>query len=127
MAPYYEEIATELKGKVNVAKVDCKDEANEPLCYRFRVKRLPVFYHIKDGIATMSYPGPHKKRDLISFATDDQRKILKYTEPVPPVVLPEDVLPEPKLPPPHTGPSDVVTLTDENFEHLVSMQAWLYE
>lgn len=125
MAPDWEEIATELKGHINVAKVNGRDEANEALVYRFGVKNFPTFILIKEGQAHWVKSGPINKKKLLYLALGEGREgggprlDFRWTSPVPAVVLPEDVVPPPELPPPHEGPSDVVTLTDGNFEHLV--------
>ena len=103
-----------------MAKVDCKDATNKALAYRFGIKRYPTFYLIDSGEAFKLLPFPAKKLLLhVAIEPDDREAHVGVHGPVPPVVLPADVIPEPELPPPHTGPSDVVTLTDENFEHLV--------
>lgn len=46
LAPTYEKVATELKGKVNVAKVDCTVEKNT--CSKYAVRGYPTVKFIKD-------------------------------------------------------------------------------
>lgn len=115
-------MAAELKGTIKVAKVDAKDPTNKALLHRFGISILPTMILIKDGVAHMT-KGPLPKTALLLFAQggyEQNPPHLNY--PVPPVVLPEDVPPEPVFPEEHTGPSDVVTLTDANFEHMVGCQ-----
>jgi hypothetical protein len=119
LAPIWEEVATELKGEVNVAKVDANAEVNKALSHRFNIGSLPAMFLFKDGNLYMTR-GPPRKEYLLRFAREGYEKNPPHLNgPVPAVVLPEDVPSLPVHPEEHSGPSDVVTLTDENFEHLV--------
>ena len=119
LAPVWEEVATELKGQVHVAKVNAKTEENKALTHRFNIGNLPAFFLIKEGTLYMT-KGPLPKDHLVRFAQGGYEKNPPHRNgQVPAVVLPEDVPAPREYPEEHTGPSDVVTLTDDNFEHLV--------
>ncbi|KAF9420698.1 hypothetical protein BGZ94_009053 [Podila epigama] len=47
LAPIFEELATALKGKVNVAKVDCT--TNENICHRHRIHGFPTIFMQQHG------------------------------------------------------------------------------
>jgi len=47
LAPIYEEVATALKGKINVGKVNCDEE--KAVCSQYGVKGYPTVYFKKDG------------------------------------------------------------------------------
>ena len=70
LAPIWEAVATELKGKVNVAKVDVT--ANGALGKRFAIKGFPALKFFSQGVM-YSYPAgkgwPRTKEKLIEFAS----------------------------------------------------------
>ncbi|CAM9995690.1 unnamed protein product, partial [Discosporangium mesarthrocarpum] len=47
LQPIWEELATDLKGKVNVGKVNCEEEI--ALTTRFQVSGYPSIYYVENG------------------------------------------------------------------------------
>jgi len=66
LAPTWEEVATELKGKVNVAKVDVTE--NRALGEKYGVKGFPTLLLFKDG-KMEKYKGDRGKDALCEYAT----------------------------------------------------------
>ena len=66
LAPTWEEVATELKGKVNVAKVDVTE--NQALGQQFGVKGFPTLLLFKNG-KMEKYKGARTKEALCEYAT----------------------------------------------------------
>merc|ERR1712219_19483 len=66
LAPTWEEVATELKGKVNVAKVDVTE--NQELGKQFGVKGFPTLLLFKNG-KMEKYKGDRSKEALCEHAT----------------------------------------------------------
>ncbi|KAF0687288.1 Aste57867_20954 [Aphanomyces stellatus] len=65
LAPVFEEVADELKGDVNVAKVDVP--ANTALGQRFNIKGFPTILFFHKG-AMYEYESTRTKGDLIEYA-----------------------------------------------------------
>ncbi|KAF9934211.1 hypothetical protein FBU30_002904 [Linnemannia zychae] len=65
LAPTYEELANELKGKVNVAKVDCP--ANEAICRSQKVRGYPTIKLHQNSQAT-EFNGQRQLSNLATFA-----------------------------------------------------------
>jgi protein disulfide-isomerase-like protein len=65
LAPTYEELAKELKGKVNVAKVDCP--ANEAICRSQKVRGYPTIKLHQNGQAS-EFNGQRQLTNLAAFA-----------------------------------------------------------
>ena len=65
LAPVYEEVATKLKGKVNVAKVDVT--ANRDLGSRFDIKGFPTVKFLSKG-SVYDFRGRRSVDDLVNFA-----------------------------------------------------------
>jgi protein disulfide-isomerase-like protein len=70
MAPTYEQVATNLKGKVNVAKVDCT--VNSDVCERFGVRGYPTIKLI-DGDKVYEYRKSRTLEDFVSYASGDYK------------------------------------------------------
>merc|ERR1719249_133853 len=66
LAPTWEEVATELKGQVNVAKVDVTE--NKALGTEYGVKGFPTLLLFKDG-KMEKYKGDRGKEALCEYAT----------------------------------------------------------
>merc|ERR1719373_1040121 len=66
LAPTWEEVATELKGKVNVAKIDVTE--NKALGTEYGVKGFPTLLLFKDG-KMEKYKGDRGKEALCEYAT----------------------------------------------------------
>lgn len=66
LAPVWEDVAKELEGKVNVAKVDVM--ANRALGTRFEIQGFPTLKLLSKG-QVYSYKGRRSKSDLVEFAT----------------------------------------------------------
>lgn len=62
----YEQLATELLNKVNIAKVDASAVPNRDLGRRFDIDAFPAFKLLYQG-RTFTYQGPHTLEDLRAF------------------------------------------------------------
>ncbi|CAK8694525.1 unnamed protein product [Clavelina lepadiformis] len=91
-APEYEEIAKELEGKVDVAKIDAT--ISKELASKYEVQGYPTIKILKNGEA-IKYDGPRSKNDIIN-------RVLELSDP--------------NWKPP---PEAVITLTEENFDSIV--------
>jgi thiol-disulfide isomerase/thioredoxin len=51
LAPVWTEFHQDYKDKVNVAKVDCTDEASKPLCKKYEIQGYPtlIFFPATEG------------------------------------------------------------------------------
>ncbi len=65
LAPTWDELASELKGKVNVANVDCT--AHGDLCKKFEVKGYPTLLHFNGG-KYYKFKGARDLETLAKFA-----------------------------------------------------------
>merc|ERR1712087_517438 len=66
LAPIWEEVAMELKGKVKVGKVDVTQ--NEPLGDRFGVQRFPTLMLFKEGKMVVHDSDERTKKSLVAWA-----------------------------------------------------------
>jgi len=66
LGPTYEKVATELKGKVKVGKIDCTVETG--LAKRFGIKGYPTIKYLHDA-TIREYKGDRSLEDLVSFVT----------------------------------------------------------
>lgn len=64
IAPVLDEIATEMAGKIKVAKVDV--DQNQELAAQFSVRSIPMLLIIKDGIVAEQMVGAVSKPDLMA-------------------------------------------------------------
>jgi protein disulfide-isomerase-like protein len=114
LIPTYEQLATTLKGKVNVAKVDCTVESD--IQEAFGIPGFPTIKFIKDN-QVYDYTGDRSHDNFVAFVEGAYKsgtpKALPTLEKKAPVVENEN--------------SDVVVLTDANFDELVSKGSWLLE
>lgn len=65
LAPIYEELAMALKGKVNVAKVDCT--VNESICRKHPIRGFPTIFIQQHGVA-IEYRGHRLLQPMADFA-----------------------------------------------------------
>ncbi|OWZ00230.1 Protein disulfide-isomerase domain [Phytophthora megakarya] len=65
LAPIYEQVADDLKGQVNVAKVDVTENAE--LGKRFGIRGFPTLLHFSHG-KSYKYAGKRTLEDLTAFA-----------------------------------------------------------
>lgn len=65
MAPRFEEVAKEMKGKVNFAKVDVDNDDSREISERFEILSIPTLLFIKDGEVVNRITGALSKEDLI--------------------------------------------------------------
>ncbi|KAG3113046.1 hypothetical protein PI124_g7947 [Phytophthora idaei] len=72
LAPIYENVADELKGQVNVAKVDVT--ANAELGKRFGIRGFPTLLHFSHG-KSYKFAGKRTLEDLADFARGGFRKV----------------------------------------------------
>jgi len=80
LAPVYEEVATELKGEVNVAKVDASKERS--LGSRFEIKGFPTILFLSHG-QVYKYKGKRTKDALVDFAKGGYKLKVDDAQPVP--------------------------------------------
>eukprot|EP00127_Corallochytrium_limacisporum_P005752 Clim_evm131s210 gene=Clim_evmTU131s210 len=118
LAPAWEELATELKGEgIKVAKVDGTVEKSSKTA--FGIKGFPSLYLVQDGKMT-KYAGARTVQDLAKFAragnSGSATAIPNLKDIAEGKVAPPEPPKEEKKEPVRTGPSDVVELTDANFE-----------
>ena len=71
MMPKVESVATQLQGKVTVAKVNV-DEA-KTVAAKFGIRSIPTFALIKDGTVLSVSAGSKSEQDLLSFAESHNR------------------------------------------------------
>ncbi|MDR0353149.1 MAG: thioredoxin [Opitutaceae bacterium] len=50
IAPVLDEVATELTGKLKVAKLDIEPDENKPLAVEYGVRSIPTFIIFKNGV-----------------------------------------------------------------------------
>ncbi|XP_063054627.1 protein disulfide-isomerase A3-like [Engraulis encrasicolus] len=65
LAPEYETAATQLKGKVPLAKVDCT--VNSETCGRFGVNGYPTLKIFRNGEDASAYDGPRSADGIVSY------------------------------------------------------------
>merc|ERR1719329_1198252 len=72
LAPVWDEFSERHSDKVNVAKMDCTEEANRPICGQYNVKGFPtlLYFPAEEGFETENYKFA-KQRDINSFVTYD--------------------------------------------------------
>ena len=80
LAPVFEEVATELKGDVNVAKVDAAKERS--LGSRFEIKGFPTILFLSHG-QVYKYKGKRTKDALVEFAKGGYKLKVEDAQPVP--------------------------------------------
>ena len=70
LAPVWDEFAEKHSSRVNVAKMDCTDEANRPICGQYNVKGFPtlLYFPVEEGFETQNFKYA-KQRDINSFVT----------------------------------------------------------
>jgi len=66
LAPEYEKAATELKGRVPLAKVDADSATNKPLASRFEIQGFPTLKLFRNGKPT-DYQGERSAEAIVSF------------------------------------------------------------
>jgi thioredoxin domain-containing protein 5 len=76
MQPAYEEVATALKGEINVAEVDVS--AHRALGSRFDIKGFPTLIYLNGG-KLYKYEGRRVKDAMISFARETYKDQAVYT------------------------------------------------
>eukprot|EP01126_Amoeba_proteus_P030769 TRINITY_DN3033_c0_g1_i12.p1 TRINITY_DN3033_c0_g1~~TRINITY_DN3033_c0_g1_i12.p1 ORF type:complete len:223 (+),score=40.46 TRINITY_DN3033_c0_g1_i12:43-669(+) len=69
LAPTWEEVATELKGRVNVAKIE---SSNEALIRSFKAKAYPTIKLIKEGFI-YTHTGARDKQTLLNWILEDSK------------------------------------------------------
>jgi thioredoxin-like negative regulator of GroEL len=69
----FEEVATKLKGRVNVAKVDVT--ANRDLGTQFEIKGFPTIKFLSKG-NVYDFRGRRSAADLVAFAVSESEVIL---------------------------------------------------
>lgn len=80
LAPTYEEVATQLKGEVNVAKVDASKE--RAIGSRFEIRGFPTILFLSHG-QVYKYKGKRTKEALVEFASGGYKEKADEAEPIP--------------------------------------------
>jgi len=114
LAPVWEEVAHELKGIANVAKLDCTTE--KAIAERFGIGAYPTIKMVRDG-KVYDYKASRNKEEFFAFvdSTWQQEEAQDY-----PVKEEEFELP--------TGvDSSVIVLTTKNFDENIREGVWLIE
>jgi len=114
LAPIYEQVATELKGKINVGKIDCTVETG--LAGRFEIKGYPTLKFASKGLL-YEYRGDRSENALVKYAEGEY--LNTPSAPIPGGQLGGGAG--------SSEMSDVVILTDSNFDQLTSSGKWLLE
>ncbi|DAZ94993.1 TPA: hypothetical protein N0F65_000625 [Lagenidium giganteum] len=83
LAPVFEDVANELKGSVNVAKVDVTE--NSELGKRFDVRGYPTVFLFHQG-KMYKYSGQRTAAELVRFATGGYENLVGSKVPAPPTV-----------------------------------------
>jgi len=65
MGPIVDELATELEGKVGVAKLNVDD--NRAISMRFAINAIPALLVFKDNVHVDTLVGLRPKEDVLSF------------------------------------------------------------
>ncbi|KAI8928543.1 thioredoxin-like protein [Entophlyctis helioformis] len=68
LAPTWETLAAELKGRVNVGKVDCT--VHTDICKKFNVKGYPTLIFLQEPDPLTEFKGPRELAGLKKFALD---------------------------------------------------------
>lgn len=120
LTPIYDELATKVKGQYNIAKIDCTVE--KALAQRFAIRGYPTIKFLKEG-KLYDYSGARDVNSFVDYlnsgyATANNVPVPKAGAP-PAAAATENTNSNKK--------SDVVILTDSNFEELTSKGTWFLE
>jgi len=80
LTPTYEQLATQLKGKVNVAKIDCTVERE--LGNRFGIRGYPTIKFLQEG-KLYEYTGDRAAASFVSFVSDGYKSVIPKAVPAP--------------------------------------------
>jgi len=114
LAPIWEGVAQEMKGIVNIAKVDCTVE--KELADRFGIGAYPTIKMIREG-KVYEYKGLRNKEEFFAYLDGDWQK--QEAEEFP--------AKEEEFELPAGAESSVVDLTTQNFDSKTSEGVWLIE
>jgi len=121
LAPTYEKVATQLKGRVNVGKIDCTVE--KELGTIFKVEGFPTIKFVAAD-KVYQYDGDRTLESFVAFAEGEYSK--GSSNPLPSLPSSPSALPNTVDTPASSG-SDVVVLTDANFDKLTAQGDWLLD
>ena len=70
LAPTWDEFSEKHSDRVNVAKMDCTDEKNRPICSEYNVKGFPtlLYFPVEEGFNNQTFKYA-KQRDMNGFLT----------------------------------------------------------
>ena len=70
LAPTWDEFSEKHSDRVNVAKIDCTEESNRPICSEYNVKGFPtlLYFPVEEAYNTQNFKYA-KARDLNGFLT----------------------------------------------------------
>jgi thioredoxin domain-containing protein 5 len=91
LAPVWEEVATELKGKVNIAKVD--STVHKSTAQRFGIRGYPTLLLFR-GDKYVKYSGARTKEKLVEFALSESTQVTDAIPP--PASVTQDAIPDNK-------------------------------
>ncbi|EFA76811.1 thioredoxin fold domain-containing protein [Heterostelium album PN500] len=104
LAPIYEELATKVKGKHNIAKVDCTTD--QDICQQFQVAGYPTIKYVSQG-QVYEYQGAREVEDFEKFLDGGYQSAKKTP-----------------FPGGKTGDSSVLELDSVNFAEVNNGQKW---
>jgi len=124
LAPIWEELATNVKGEINVGAVDCTTQRG--LCSKFNVRGYPTIKLLK-GVKYWDYNSARTVDQFKAFATEGHKTAESKTIEIKTVVAQPA---EPKAVEEASGTASgkqVVVLTTESFDTNVASGDWLVE
>jgi protein disulfide-isomerase-like protein len=122
LAPIWEQLATEVKGEINVGAIDCTTQRG--LCSKFNVRGYPTIKLLKNGVKYWDYNSARTVDQFKAFATEGYKTAESKTIEIKTVVAqPAESSTEASAP----SGKQVVVLTTENFDANVASGDWLVE
>jgi thioredoxin domain-containing protein 5 len=119
LMPTWEHLAKELKGKFNIAKVDCTSQ--KQTCADFGVKGFPTIKLVENGKEKEPYQGARSASAFVKFLKEKAG----LAEDVVVADLPQEAPPKKEEKPAEPeGPTDVVILGDEDFAEKTKEGNW---
>jgi len=125
LAPVYEHLAKELKGKANIAKVDCT--AQKDICAEFSVKGYPTIKLFHNGEEKEKFAGPRTATHFVSFLKEKAELSVDVNVADLPSDKPAEAKPVEAKPAEPEAPTDVTVLADSTFEETTKEGFWFIE
>jgi thioredoxin domain-containing protein 5 len=128
LKPTWGELATKLKGKVNIAKVDCTVE--KEVCQRYAVRGYPTVKFIHDG-QVYDYKGARTIEAFTEFSATGYSSSTASPLPpkgaAPPPPKKEDAKPQDTRTADPNAADDVTVLTDADFAEKTAKGVWFVD